>query len=190
MAEGLVRQVEKEVTCALCLDLFKEPKKLPCDHVYCKGCLRCLALRSLSETISCPECHTPTQVPGNDVNNFLTAFQTNRLIEAFQQVQVRVESDSPIINEMCQIHPTQPLAIYCETCKKQLCRDCVLMSKEHTSHEYGFFDKVAPKHREKVISELSLIKTQKLSVSSALGEIAAAETNIEDHQRHKSVRMM
>ena len=181
MAECLVRQVEKEVTCALCLDLFKEPKKLPCDHVYCTKCLRGLALRSLNATISCPECRTLTQVPGNDVNNFPTAFQTNRLIEAFKQVQVRVESDSPIVTEMCQIHLTQPLAIYCETCKKQLCRDCVLMSKEHSSHEYGFFEKVALKYREKVISELSLIKMQKLSISSALEEIAAAETNIEDH---------
>ena len=87
MAEGRVKQVlEKEITCALCLDLFKQPKKLPCDHVYCRDCLRGLALRSLNATISCPECRTLTQVPSKDVNNFPTAFQTNWLIEAFQQV--------------------------------------------------------------------------------------------------------
>ena len=158
MAEGRVKQVlEKEVTCALCLDLFKQPKKLPCDHVYCRDCLRGLALRSLNinATISCPECHTEAKVPGNDINNFPTAFQTNQLIETFQQVQIRVETDFPNVTEMCQIHPNQPLVIYCETCKKQLCRDCVLMTKQHTSHKYGFFDEVAPKHREKVISKLS-----------------------------------
>ena len=182
MAEGQVKQIlEKEVTCALCLDLFKEPKKLPCDHIYCKECLRGLAPRSLQATISCPECRTLTQIPGNNVNKFPTAFQTNRLIEAFQQVKVRVETDSPNVTELCQAHPTQPLAIYCETCKKQLCRDCVLMTNEHSSHEYGFFEKVAPKHREKVISELSLIKTQKPSILSALGEIVAAESSIADH---------
>ena len=183
MAEGRVKQVlEKEVTCALCLDLFKEPKKLPCDHVYCRDCLRGLALRSLNATISCPECRTLTQVPGNDVNNFPTAFQTNRLIEAFQQVQIRVETDSPNVSEfeMCQIHPTQQLAIYCEPCKKQLCRDCVLTTKQHTSHKYGFFDEVAPKQREKVISMLSQIKVQKSSISSALGEITAAESSMAD----------
>jgi ElaB/YqjD/DUF883 family membrane-anchored ribosome-binding protein len=181
MAEGRVKQVlEKEVTCALCLDLFKQPKKLPCDHVYCRDCLRGLALRSLNATISCPECRTLTQVPGNDVNNFPTAFQTNRLIEAFQQVQVGVEIDSPNVTEVCQVHPTQQLAIYCEVCKKQLCRDCVLMTQEHASHEYGFFEKVAPKNREKVISKLSQIKAQKSSISSALGEIAAAESSMAD----------
>ena len=81
---------------------------------------------------------------------------------------------------MCQVHPTQQLAIYCETYKKQLCRDCVLMTKEHASHEYGFFEEVAPKHREKVISKLSQIKAQKSSISSALGEIAAAESSMAD----------
>ena len=184
MAEAGVKQVlEKEVTCALCLDLFKNPKKLPCDHVYCRDCLRGLALRNLNATISCPECRSITQVPGNDVNNFPAAFRVNRLIEAFQQLQIRVEADSPDVTEMCQAHPTQPLAIYCETCKKQLCRDCVLMRKEHASHVYGFFAEVAPKHRKKVASELSLIKIQKSSISSALGEIEAAETNVEYHAR-------
>ena len=181
MAEGQVKQIlEKEVTCALCLDLFKQPKKLPCDHVYCRDCLRGLALRSLNATISCPECRTLTQVPGNDVNNFPTAFRVNRLIEAFQQVQIRVETDSPNVSEMCHIHPAQQLAIYCETCKKQLCRDCVLVSQKHASHEYGFFEKVAPKHREKVISKLLQIKAQKSSISSALGEIAAAKSSMAD----------
>ena len=182
MAEGRVKEVlEKEVTCALCLDLFKEPKKLPCDHVYCKECLRGLALRSLNATISCPECRTLTQVSGNDVSNFPTAFRVNRLIEAFQQVQIRVETDSPNVGEMCQVHPTQPLVIYCETCKKQLCRDCVLMLKQHTSHKYGFFSEVAPKYRKQLASEMSLITTQDTSISSALEEITAAETNVENH---------
>ena len=179
MAEGHVKQVlEKEITCPLCLDIFKDPKKLPCDHVYCKECLRGLALRSLNATISCPECRSLTQVPSNDVNNFPTAFHFNRLIEAFQQVQVRVETDSPNITEICQAHPTQPLALYCETCKKQLCRDCVLMMKEHASHNYGFFKEVAPKYREKFIKEISLIKTKGLSISCALGEIAATEASV------------
>ena len=181
MAEGQVKQViEKEITCALCLDLFKRPKKLPCDHVYCRDCLRGLVLRSLNATISCPECRTATQVPGNDVNNFPTAFRVNRLIEAFQQVQIRVETDSPNVTEMCQVHPAQQLVIYCETCKKQFCRDCVLMSQEHASHEYGFFERMAPKYREIVISKLSQIKAQKSSISSALGEIAAAKSSMAD----------
>ena len=55
------------------------------------------------------------------------------------------------------------------------------MTRQHTSHKYGFFEKVAPKHREKVISKLSQIKAQKSSISSALEEIATAESSVADH---------
>ena len=60
MAEaGQVKQVlEKEITCPLCLDIYKEPKKLPCDHIYCKDCLKSLAEVTANATISCPECRS------------------------------------------------------------------------------------------------------------------------------------
>ena len=54
------------------------------------------------------------------------------------------------------------------------------MTKQQTSHKYGFFDEVAPKDHEKVISKLSQIKAQKSSISSALGEIIAAENSMAD----------
>ena len=179
MAEGQVKQVlEEELTCALCLDLFKEPKKLPCDHVYCRDCLRSLALRSQNASISCPECHTLIQIPDSDINNFPTAFRVNRLIEAFQQVHIREENKSHNVTEMCHIHPTQQLAIYCGTCKKQLCRDCVLMTQEHANHEYGFFKEMITKYREKFASEISLIKTQETSISIILQEITSEDKKL------------
>ena len=57
----------------------------------------------------------------------------------------------------------------------------MLMSKEHASHDYGSFTKVAPKYRKQLASEMSLITTQDLSISSTLGEIAAAESSLEGH---------
>ena len=53
--------LEKEIICPLCLDIYKEPKKLPCDHVYCKDCLKSLAEVTANATISCPECRSITQ---------------------------------------------------------------------------------------------------------------------------------
>ena len=64
----------------------------------------------------------------------------------------------------------------------------MLMSKEHASHDYGSFAKVALKYRKQLASEMSLITTQDLSISSTLGEIAAAESSLESHAQN--VRMM
>ena len=70
MASGMVKRLESEVTCPLCLDIFTEPKRLPCDHVYCRECLHGLALRSTTGSISCPECRTDVLVPNFDVAVF------------------------------------------------------------------------------------------------------------------------
>ena len=86
MAMGQVKSVlEQEITCALCLDIFKEPKKLPCNHVFCKGCLDMLARRNVTPAISCPECRRLAQLPNGVVKDLPKAFHVNRLIDAFQK---------------------------------------------------------------------------------------------------------
>ena len=52
------------------------------------------------------------------------------------------------------------------------------MTQEHANHEYGFFKEMATKYREKFASEMSMIKTQESSVSSALQEIASEEHSL------------
>ena len=81
-------------------------------------------------------------------------------------------------SDTCHAHPTQPLVLYCETCKKQLCRDCVLTTQDHASHKCGFFKEVAPRYRKKLLGELSLIKSQEHSISNALREIEATEKSV------------
>ena len=176
MAGQIEQALEKEVTCPLCLDLFKEPKKLPCDHIYCKECLKGLAQRSPNATISCPECRSVTQVTNNDVTNFPTAFRMNRLVEAFQEAKEETDfgkqaTESP--TKSCTVHTSQPLALYCETCKTMLCRDCVIMSKEHAEHRYSYIREVAEKYRQKyeerlqttgVLSELLLQVCSQISM--------------------------
>ena len=194
MAEGQVKQVlEKEITCPLCLDIFKEPKKLPCDHVYCKECLKSLAEIKANATISCPECRFLAQPLYNDVSNFPTAFRVNRLIQAYHQVQIKAPPipavrtqfkrppRPPIKDINCKHHTTQPLVFYCESCQKSLCPDCVTMTQEHANHKYGFFKEVAPKYRKNLLSEYANVKTQEIAISATLTEVVDAENSVVSH---------
>ena len=183
MADKINEAVEKEVTCPLCLEIFKEPKRLPCDHVYCKDCLQGLvAQRSIGRSISCPECRNVTDIPNNDVSNFPTAFSVNRLVEAFQETQEesekhrQVTTDNPI--KSCKVHATQPLALYCETCKTMLCRDCVLMTKDHAMHHYDYIEKFARKYQEKHEKGLQTIKEYEELLSQAQSKLVGVESTI------------
>ena len=188
MAGKVKQALEKEVTCPLCLDLFKEPKKLPCDHVYCKDCLKGLALRSLNQSISCPDCRTNTNVPNGNVNDFPTAFRVNRLIAAFHEAQEERDhhgEESTDSHTSCTVHPAQPLALYCETCKTTLCRDCVIMNKDHQHHNYDYIDKVAEKCREKYAKRLQKTKEYGELSLQVNSQILKVEGKIESEENLK-----
>ena len=54
---------ETEVACTICLELFTEPKVLPCCHTFCKGCLEGILEKSKNkEKLACPQCRTEHQV--------------------------------------------------------------------------------------------------------------------------------
>ena len=44
VAKQALKKLEDQLTCAICLDTFKDPKLLQCFHVYCKDCLQQLVV--------------------------------------------------------------------------------------------------------------------------------------------------
>ena len=44
--------------CAICLDLYKDPRALPCQHVFCNRCLQ----NSLKVDPKCPKCRVELDV--------------------------------------------------------------------------------------------------------------------------------
>ena len=185
------RVLEKELTCPLCMDIFKEPKKLPCDHVYCKACLIKLEQHSASKAaeITCPECRHVTNLADTSVSNFPTDFRLNRFVEVYEKIRARGPVQSPGTDgskfkdsaENCRDHPTQPLAMYCKTCKKLLCRDCVLKTKDHTSHEHGFFAEVTPTYREMLLSKYFVVNNRASPVSHALKKLSSISNCVKNH---------
>ena len=198
MAEGQVKQVlEREVTCVLCLDIFSEPKKLPCDHVYCKDCLKRLALHqglAAPTHLACPECRTVTRIPNDNVDEFPTDFRMNRLIEAYQKVDSCERGEDTLdtkqtakgdstVTDNCEEHLTQSLALYCETCSKLVCRDCVIMTKSHTHHDYDYVDKAADIHKEKLKETLLLTKEYDEVLTTLHMEISTAVDDVIQQER-------
>ena len=176
-ASRVVKRLESEVTCPLCLDIFTEPKRLPCDHVYCRECLRGLALRSTSGSISCPECRTEIPVPNFDVAVFTTPHQVNRLIEMYNNLSL-AEMATPQL-ATCGVHNSQPLALYCETCETLVCRDCVIITCAKKSHVYGFVDEMVEKYQTDLHRQMEPVKSLHQQMSTALDNIITADKELE-----------
>ncbi|KAJ6651622.1 hypothetical protein lerEdw1_020778 [Lerista edwardsae] len=48
--------LHRELTCSLCLELFREPVLLECGHCFCQACIGAFWSSSQQRTPSCPEC--------------------------------------------------------------------------------------------------------------------------------------
>lgn len=153
-------ELEGELTCPICLDLYRDPRQLPCLHAYCTACVSSLLRRSVNRSISCPKCSrvVPTQGP-DQVYIFPKAFKLNRLLDIYHNMVAKGGRVG-----MCQEHPSQELALFCETCDRVMCRDCYIRDGEHLEHERGYIKDLVPKYRGELALELEEMKvTGKLS---------------------------
>ena len=63
-------QVQQLLRCAICLDRFRHPKLLPCQHTFCESpCLEGLIDR-YTRRVRCPECRLEHRVPLNGTAGF------------------------------------------------------------------------------------------------------------------------
>ena len=123
MMESLLKNLNKQVTCSICLDTFTKPKTIACLHTFCCECLKKHALTSQRQgKFRCPECQSEVDIPeGNRFDNLPTSFLHNSLLSL---LAVRQTGDGSEIS--CGICKKKSAEIsYCFDCEKMLCPDCV-----------------------------------------------------------------
>ena len=121
--ESLLKNLEKHVTCSICLDTYTKPKTIACLHTFCLKCLEEHALRTQRQgQFRCPDCQAQVNIPeGNCFDNLPTGFLQNSLLSL---LAVRQSGDGSQIS--CGICKKKSVEIsYCFGCEKLLCRDCV-----------------------------------------------------------------
>ena len=81
------QRVKEELTCAICQDLLREPKILPCLHSFCTGCLkewsgRLANLDPSKRHLECPLCRAKVLLStSRAVEELPSHFSAIRLVE-------------------------------------------------------------------------------------------------------------
>ncbi|NXU67434.1 TRI59 protein, partial [Horornis vulcanius] len=123
-----------ELTCAICCEIFSEPRVLPCSHTFCRPCLQ--GLLQLSEggpagrRLSCPSCRALVAVPAAGPEALPVNFALKAVIDKCRQEEAAAAGAEA---GTCGAHPRQPLNIYCLQDRRLVCGQCLTIGK-HRGH--------------------------------------------------------
>ena len=139
-----LKKLEEQLTCTICLDLYTNPKTLPCLHSFCHRCLEGLLLDSQRDSsfISCPTCCHHTQLPQPAVDDFPAAFHINNLKKVYN-LMTKVSGHQQVTCDNCT---TTNATGYCKKCDKFLCQKCIDVHKNwaaHTNHKITSLNELA-----------------------------------------------
>lgn len=116
-----IKELEEEITCAICHNHYTEPKVLSCCHYYCKQCIHNLATRKgLDKPFSCPECRKDITLPEGSVDNLQAAF----FIKRMQEVYSKLEQATGKVEGKCEMCLEDKAEAFCCQCTQFICLEC------------------------------------------------------------------
>ena len=197
MAEGVakhaLKKLEDQLTCAVCLDAFKEPKLLQCFHVFCKDCLQRLVVQDQQGQLSlrCPNCRQSTILPptATDVSSLQSAFHIHHLLEIQDALQ-KLKQPNKVKCDRCK---TPRLATsYCRDCGQFICHICSTVHNDwdtFAKHEVVDLEQLESKVKEldalkKVTLYCSLHQGKELELyCETCGELICHNCTVSKHCR-------
>ena len=126
-----LKKLEDQLTCAICLDAFKDPKLLQCFHVYCKDCLQRLVVQDRQGQVSlrCPTCRQSTLLPpATSVSGLQPAFHIHHLFE-IQEALEKMKEPQKVQCDKCT-KTSRTATNFCRDCGKFICEKCSEMRGE------------------------------------------------------------
>lgn len=129
--------IQKDVTCPICLELLTMPLSLDCGHSFCQACITAKSMESgthQGEEGTCPVCQCKYQ--------FWNLRPNQPLANIAKKVR---ENMSPQKQKLCEVHG-EKLLTFCKEDGKAICQHCA-QSAEHRGHQIFFIEKVIKEYQ-------------------------------------------
>jgi len=144
--------VDNETECAICKEVFTDPRVLPCVHTFCLKCIQGWGKDKFpGKTLACPLCRNGLTIPENGVEGLPRNLYVEKMLRVRELTSV--EAQSTLCN-MCTYRATSeaakidPATTYCLQCQEAFCETCASVhGKLKATHDhilYHIGDKVKP----------------------------------------------
>lgn len=130
-ASPSIRRKLADITeCAICTEVYTDPRSLPCLHSYCLKCVEQWGRDKLpGDEMECPICRKQFVVPDGGLCDLPRNFFIENM-KLIRDMSCRpVSDDARNYCEACSSDETDPAmrklaAVYCVDCQEQLCQSC------------------------------------------------------------------
>ncbi|XP_006011867.1 nuclear factor 7, brain-like [Latimeria chalumnae] len=181
--------LSSELSCSICLELFKDPVLLACGHHFCTACIS-QVWDGAAGTLSCPQC--PQVFSQRSMNssepmaNIMEGFQGMELKEDAAYNQSLKKETIPWRDLYCIEHK-QKLNVFCEEDEKVICVICG-MSYNHRTHNLITIASAAGTGKKMLEDSLRTLQNQLREAYQHLDEevkeIRALQTKAEHLRNH------
>ncbi|XP_032591106.1 RING finger protein nhl-1 isoform X6 [Drosophila grimshawi] len=174
-----MEQFEQLLTCCVCLDRYRIPKLLPCQHSFCmEPCMEGL-VDYVRRQVKCPECRAEHRIPYNGVQ----AFPTNVTLQRFLELHIEITGELPDptsgqIMERCGVCSEKAYLSHCAHCEKKICEDCKSAHMDILRREITRFNSQIRRSLHRLQDSLAIIEknttslqTNAISVTDEIDEI-------------------
>ena len=121
-----LKKLDAQLECSICLDTFKQPKLLPCFHVFCKSpCLEKLVAKD-GHSLTCPTCRHIVPLSEKGVDGLQSDFHIDRLFEIRDAFNKAAEPTE----KQCGNCEDDKATGYCRDCSEFVCDECQSMHKK------------------------------------------------------------
>ncbi|KAM6953206.1 nuclear factor 7, brain-like [Aplochiton taeniatus] len=184
MAEdrSALEDLHTELTCSICLDLFREPVILECGHHFCRVCITQCWDTKADDLWTCPQCRkscVPKLRPNSLLCNVVESVRRVRAMNAdgllggrsgVQEYTEDREAGSSMSSVgsgvgwfarpayMCEEHE-EKLKLYCVDDQLAICLVCG-MSRDHKMHNVIPINEACENYKEKLSAALERVQMQ------------------------------
>ena len=180
MAEKLANNLKIDyLSCSICLDQYIDPKRLPCDHIFCGACLvnhvtKTFTTRHFQNYITCPLCRAEYEGPPEDSKAFVPHEWVNNLpTDSFMVSLIQTlnshKKNLPTYEQRrtCSVHSGKSKDAFCLTHALLVCWECA--SKKHKLCKVESSDKALAQMQNQIDSLRDQV-TEKVTVAQEISE--------------------
>ncbi|XP_036406770.1 zinc-binding protein A33-like [Megalops cyprinoides] len=164
-----LEELHSELTCPVCLELFREPVILECGHHFCRQCISQCWDAKPEESPSCPQCRktcTAKLRPNSLLCNVVDSVRRAREMDTHSLSRERTQKAPASASgpepsperDHCEEHE-EKLKLFCEDDQVAICLVCG-MSRDHKTHSVIPINEAFDNYKEKLSAALQKVQLQ------------------------------